>query len=160
MFGPAADGQQHMRADDLGRALGAVDADGDLVAALGEADALGVQADIDAFALEDLLDRGGDILVFARDQARRHFDDRDLAAEAAEHLGEFEADIAAADDHQMPRQEIDLHHRAVGEEGDLVEPGHVGHDGPSADIDEDPLGAQPLRRRPRPRAATKPRMSS
>ena len=52
-------------------------------------------------AFEDVGDRGRDVLVLARDQARRHLDDRDLAAEAAEHLREFEADVAAADDDQM-----------------------------------------------------------
>ena len=53
--GPAADRQQQVRADDLGLALGAVDADDDVVAALGEADALGIQPDRDPLALEDRL---------------------------------------------------------------------------------------------------------
>ena len=39
-------------------------------------------------------------------------DHRDLGSEAAEHLGEFQPDIAAADDDQMLGQEVELHHRA------------------------------------------------
>ena len=50
--------------------------------------------------------------------------DRDLAAEAPEHLRELEPDVAAADDHQMSRDEIDVHHRAVGQIVDLIEPRH------------------------------------
>ena len=56
------------------------------------------------------------------DQPRPHLDDGDLAPEAAKHLAEFETDIAAADDHQMLRQKIDIHHRAVGEIGHLIQP--------------------------------------
>ena len=45
-----------------------------------------------------------------RDDARRHLDDGDAAAEAPVHLREFESDVAAADDDQVLRQEIDVHH--------------------------------------------------
>jgi hypothetical protein len=45
----------------------------------------------------------------------------------------------------MPRQEIDVQHRAVGEVVDLVEAGDVGHGGAAADIDEDLVGAEHLR---------------
>ena len=66
-----------------------------------EADALGVEPHRDALGLEDVADRVRDVLVLAPDQPRPLLDHRHLAAEAAEHLGEFEADIAAADHHQM-----------------------------------------------------------
>ena len=62
-------------------------------------------------------DRGGNVRVFAVDEARRHLHDRDLAAEPPVHLGEFQPDIAAADDHQMARHEVDRHHRAVRQIG-------------------------------------------
>ena len=143
-IGAAPDRQQQVRAHDFGRALGAVDGRGDAVAVFGEADAFGVQPDIDAVALDYLPDRRRNVLVFARNQPRRHFDDGDRAAEAPVHLGKFEADIAAADDHQMPRQKIDRHHRGVGQIGNLVETGHRRHRRAAADIDEDPLGPQPL----------------
>src|SRR5262249_4313703 len=94
---PTADGQQQMRASDFGGAGGAIDLGDDLVAALGEADAFGIQPDFDAFALDDVLDRRRHILVLMTNESRRHFDDRYPAAKAAVHLAEFEADVAAAD---------------------------------------------------------------
>ena len=69
-----------------------------------EADAFGVQPDRDAFAFEDLPDRVGNVLVLARDQPRALLDHRHLGAEAAEHLREFEPDIAAADHDEVARQ--------------------------------------------------------
>ena len=41
------------------------------------------------------------------DQARTLLDDGDLRAEAAIHLAELEADVAAADDDQMLGQKVD-----------------------------------------------------
>ena len=76
------------------------------------------------------------------DEARRHFNDRDLAAEPPVHLGEFQPDIAAADDHQVARHEVDGHHRAVRQIGHLIEPGQVWHQSPAADIDEDAFGGE------------------
>ena len=86
------------------------------------------EPDVDALGLEDLADRRGDVLVFALDQAIAHLDDGDLAAEAAEHLPELEPDVAAADDDEVLGDEVDVHHRAVGEERHLVDAGHVGND--------------------------------
>ena len=54
-----------------------------------------------------VVDGLGNVLVFARDEARTLFDDRDLGAEAAVHLGELEPDVAAADDDQMPGQDVE-----------------------------------------------------
>ena len=45
----------------------------------------------------------------------------------------------------MPRQGIEVDHRAVGEIVDPVQAGHVGHRSPAADIDEDAVGAQDFR---------------
>src|SRR5882757_2855483 len=45
----------------------------------------------------------------------------------------------------MPRQEIEVHHRAVGEIVDAVQAGDFRHGGPAAHIDEDPVGAQDFR---------------
>ena len=57
-----------------------------------------------------------------------HLDDRHLAAEAAVHLGELEADVAAADDRPGARgRKSSVHHRAVGQVGDLVDAGHRRH---------------------------------
>ena len=74
-----------MRASDFGGAGGAIDFGDDLVAALDEADAFGVQPDIDALPLDDVLDRRRHILVLLANEPRRHFDDRYLAAKAGRH---------------------------------------------------------------------------
>ena len=42
----------------------------------------------------------------------------------------------------MARQKIDRHHRAVRQIRNLIDAGQVWRQGPSADIDEDPLGAE------------------
>src|SRR6516165_7435937 len=98
-----ADCQQQMRASDFGGAVGAIDLGDDIVAAFGEADAFGIQPDLDAFALDDVLDRRRHVLVLMANEPRRHFDDRYPAAKTAVHLAEFEADIAAADNDEMLR---------------------------------------------------------
>jgi len=59
-------------------------------------------------------------------------------------LPEFEPDIAAAYDDQMPRQKIDLHHRRMGQIGDLLNARHRRHQRSPADIDENALGPKPL----------------
>ena len=49
-----------------------------------------------------------DTLVLALDQARSLLDDGHLAAEAAVHLRKLEADVTAADDDEMTRQDIEI----------------------------------------------------
>ena len=75
-------------------------------------------------------------------EARPDLHDRDRAAEATIHLAKLEPDVAAAQHQEMPRQVVDLQHRAVGEIVDLVETRDVGHRGAAADIDEDLVGTQ------------------
>ena len=82
--------------------------DGDFGAAGLEPDAFRIKAHGDALGFEYLLNRGRHILVLARNQPRRHSPPRSPRAEAAVHLREFEADIAAADDDQMLRQRVEL----------------------------------------------------
>src|SRR5215831_16374656 len=77
-------------------------------------------------------------------ETRRHFDDRYPAPKPAVHLAEFEADIAAADNDEMPRQKIDVHHRRIRQVGHFGYAGHRRHQRPAADIDKDPFSPQPL----------------
>ena len=79
-----------------------------------------------------------------RDQPRRLLDDGDLGAEAPEHLRELEADVAAADDDEMPGHAIERQHRGVGEKRHVVNAGHVGNERATADVDEDPRRGQLL----------------
>jgi hypothetical protein len=94
----AAHGNQQMRADNLGFAALDSEAHRDVLAPLGDRHALHAQAQVDAFALQDVGDGHGNVPVLARDQPRCHLDDGHLAAEAAENLRKLEADVAAAED--------------------------------------------------------------
>src|SRR6266404_451173 len=142
---PPSGRHEQVGSPDLASAPVAVESHDDLAVALRDMQAFGVGADIDAFAAQERRDRLGHILVLARNEARAYLYDRDLAAEAAIHLSELEPDIAPAQHQEMPRQVVDVQHRAVGEIVDRVQTGDVGHHRPAADIDEDPVGAQDLR---------------
>ena len=95
----------------------------------------------------------GDVLVLARDQPLVALDDGHLAAEAPVHLAELEADVAAAEDHQMLGQEVDRHHRGVVEIGHGIDAGDRRDIGATADVDEDLVGREHARRRPSPPSA-------
>src|SRR5262249_50749942 len=110
-------------------------------ATLLETDAFGIGANLDALAAQDRFNRRRDVGIFAPDQSRPFFDYGHQAAEAAIHLGELEADIAAADDDQVPGKRFQLEDGSVGEVGDVVDTGHGWHDAATADIDENAIGA-------------------
>jgi len=100
--GGATYGEEDVGADGGGFfAFGAGYAYADAFSVRGEGDALGVEADVDAFALEDVEDGGGDVFVFVGDEALGALDDGDPGAEAAVHLAELDADIAAAYDDKV-----------------------------------------------------------
>ncbi len=87
------------------------------------------------------------VRIFPVEKARAALDDRDAAAEPPHRLGEFQADVAAAEDDEVVGQAFqvqgfDVRHRPGG-----GEPGHVGNAGAGADVDEDTLAPQ------QPRAA-------
>ena len=128
-----------MRSGNTGAPARAVQSNADAFPMLFDAEALGVQPDLDALAGKDFGNGVGDFRVLAPDQAWSHLDNGNLAAEAAIHLRELQPNIAAADNHEMIGQEIDRHHRAVVQSPDRVEAGHVGRGGAAADIDEDTL---------------------
>ena len=106
--GAAADGEEDVGADAVGVSSSQFDADGYVVSARLEMDALGVQAHRDALFFEEGFDGCGDVFVFARDEAGGFFDDGDFASEAAEDLAEFEADVAAAYDDEMAGQSFEF----------------------------------------------------
>src|SRR5262249_53303755 len=121
-----ADRDQQVGTDDLRGFSPGFDLHGYGFALLLHTDHFTVEAQVDAFLAEKIADRLRDVLVLPRDQARPELDQGHLAAEAAIHLGEFKSDVAAAQDDEMWREKIYLHHRAVGEVGDLVEAGNRG----------------------------------
>ena len=98
--------------------------------------------DGDALVLEDVPDGRRDVLVLARGQPRTLLDDGDLGAEAPVHLRELQRDVAAADDDEMLGHGVEFEDADVGQVVDVGQPRHVGHHGPPADVEEDPVGLE------------------
>src|ERR1700730_257904 len=135
--GAAANGEEDVGSDAVRRVVGAVDAGGYIVAARLKVNALGAGSNGNAFFFKEGLDGGGDVLIFARDQARGLLDDGDFAAEAAKDLSEFEADVAAAYDDEMAGQSFELEDAYVVHPRDAIDSGKIGDYGASSDVDED-----------------------
>src|SRR5215469_18643260 len=133
-----------MRAHDLARLVVACHLHRHAITAPRDAHALRFEPDGGPFVLEDRPDSDRDFLVFPADESRRHLDNGHAAAEPPVHLRELQSDIAASDDDQMLGQEIDVHHAAVGKEGDFGEAGHVWHARPAANVDEDLVALEKL----------------
>src|ERR1700722_13120449 len=120
----------------LGTTACAVDRHYQFIALFPDGQAFCIKAQVDAFALKYRAHRGGDIFVFAINQARLHFNDGDFTAKTPVHLAEFKAYVAASYDHQMLRKKVDLHHRAIVKVFDLIKPGHGRRLSASPNIDE------------------------
>jgi hypothetical protein len=69
-------------------------------------------------------------------------DQRQLATEATIHLTEFKSDEATAEDDEVWREKIDVHHRAVREVGNSIKAGNWGDYSARADIDKDAIGSE------------------
>ena len=108
---------------------------------------LGSQQDLDALVLHQLQQRIRHVRVFPFEQPRAALDDRDPAAEPPHRLGEFQADVTAAENDEMFGQAFQVQGFDVRHRPRCGEAGHVGDGGAGADVDEDALAAQ------RPRAA-------
>ena len=122
--GHAAHGQQHVRAGDVGRAFVAFEADSDLIAAALEMNAVGADANLDAFGFEDVANHLGGVFVFVGSEAGGFVDDGDLRAEAAKHLRELEANGAAADDDEVLGELVEIEDGGAGEERNRIDAGH------------------------------------
>src|SRR5580704_393364 len=99
---------------------------------------------IDTLPRQDIGDRCRYVCILVRSQTLPVMDDTDLAAKPPIHLTEFQTNIAAAQYQQVARQEVDVHHRSVGEVIDLIEARNLGHIRASTDIDENPVGRKDL----------------
>lgn len=100
VFGGAPGGEQQVAAGDLG-GLGAGAADPDVAGRPGGVSTGGGGRDSDAVGSHAVGDGGADVGVFPGQQPVGALDDGDLGAESPEHLREFAADVAAADDEQV-----------------------------------------------------------
>jgi hypothetical protein len=103
-----------MGANDLSITRLAFHHDRGIRAAPCEADAFGTKTNVDSLCLENVPHSRGHILVLAVDKTRSLLDDGHLAAEAAVHLRKLEADVTAADDDEVMRQDIEIQQGFVG----------------------------------------------
>ena len=97
---------------------------------------------LDAVFLQDRGDSFGDVLVFVAEKLRGALDDGDAAAEAAEELREFQANVAAAEDEEMRRNFGEFHDRGAGQEGNFGKAGNVGDGGAASGIQEIAVGGE------------------
>ena len=148
---PAA--SRHVAGHDLRRALRALQLHGRTVGMRREGDAARVGAHRDALVLQHLGDGLGDVGILAPDQVRVLLHHRDLRPQAAKDLRKFQADVAAADHHQMLRQRAQLQDRGVVQRTDLIKPRQLRGACASAHVEEDArcteflrAHAQPIRR--------------
>ena len=79
-------------------------------------------AGLDALLLECLLNGFRHVAILRRQELVVALDERDTAAEAAEHLRELDADVAAAEDQELAWELVLLQERAVVEESMLRQP--------------------------------------
>src|SRR5581483_9957291 len=91
---------------------------------------------------ENLPDARDDIRIFLVDDLGGHFDDGDLAAEAAEHLRELDADRSAAEDQQRLRELVAVEKRRVIDELRIRETFDRRHRGASAGRDHDVFASE------------------
>ncbi len=140
----APDGEQEVRARNLGFPLRRFEARADVTAGPFKALARGASANVDALAGENVHDGGGHVLVLARHETRGRLDDRDLGSEAAENLGELEPDVAAAEHDEAARYGLEVHDRLICQVIDRFEAGDRRNNRPSTDVDVNPLCGKPL----------------
>ena len=85
-----------------------------------------MQQDFDALVRHQLPQRVRHVRIFPFEEARAALDDRDAAAEPPHRLGEFQADVAAAEDDEVAGQAFQVQGFDVRHRPGDGEPGHVG----------------------------------
>src|SRR6266851_5898398 len=97
---------------------------------------------LDSVFLEDFLDLGGNVGVFAQNQPRIAVHDRHARTEPSEHLAELKSYVATAEHDEMLGQLGQLHDARGIEEANRIEPRDWRHGGPAACIDYDALAPE------------------
>src|ERR1700676_1730560 len=114
----------------------------DLSSCLRGARRVRVQYELDAILFQDGSDCGGHVEVLPPEYAAGGLDNGYAAAEAAEHLPEFQGDVAASENDQMFRHGAQFHDGSTVEKEHVFEAVKCRHGGPRTSIDEDSLAAQ------------------
>ncbi len=99
----------------------------------------------DTFVAQHRQDRGRDVAIFPSGELWSHLDDRHTAAEAAIGLGQFQSDIAAADDEQVVGQPIELERLDIGERLCRRKAGNLRDHGVRPEIENHPMAGQHAR---------------
>ena len=92
--------------------------------------------ELDAFGFERFLKRDCDVSVFSSQDLTAAMNNRHAAAKAAEHLPEFEPDIAATEDDQVFGNFLQFHQRLIREVAGRVDSGDAWRSGPRSRVDE------------------------
>src|SRR5438105_8609706 len=123
-----------------GQFLAAGQADGDVPRASGYPLHVRAKPQIDALAPEGSLDLRRYVRILPPEEMLAMVDDRRARAEAAKHLCKLAADVAAAEDGEVPGNLADLHDRAVVQPGDLLQSLDGRHGRPRSRVDHHHLG--------------------
>src|SRR6516225_8457329 len=148
-----------MASHHLRRTRSTLHADYDLLPLRAEADAFCVGPDGDAFRFEDLAHTVRYIRVLAVDQPRASLDHRHLRSEAPVHLCELQADITAADHHQMARHRIELQNAGVCQIWHITRAWEIRHRRPPTDVEKDAFTLNRLIAYDHPMRGLKPSMA-
>src|SRR5438046_2739359 len=97
---------------------------------------------MNTLGLQDFTNRGRNVFVLTCNQPRSDLDDGHFAAKTPKHLSEFDADITAAQDDQVARQKVDIHHGTIGEKRNVLQTRYEGPDCAAAHVDENAWGSQ------------------
>src|SRR5580698_3227725 len=100
---------------------------------------LGVECDVDPLVDEQLLKRAADVRVFVAGKLRAFLEHAHLRAESTKCLSQFEADVAAAEHHQMLGQAVELERLDMSHRFGLGQSGQVRNRGARTKVEEHPL---------------------
>ena len=134
--GGAPDGKQQMRALNFLRGICVADTHRHALIFAGNGQVFRIALHHNPFCFQNRLNGRRHGFIFTRNQSWPGLDDRHAAAKATVGLCKLQADIAAANNDQMLRQKIDVHHAGIGEVVHPTQARNIRHRSTSADIDK------------------------
>jgi len=140
--GNASGGDEEVRAFDFAGLSGGAEFHGDAVAGARDFFDSGVEMNLNAVLLKDGGDGFGDVFIFAAEELASALKNRDPAAEAAEELREFEADVAAAKNEEVGGNFGELHDGSAVEEGNVRKAWGIGDGGVASGVDKEAIGGE------------------
>src|SRR5215468_2727309 len=102
----------------------------------------GFKQKVNAILFEDICHRGSNIGIFASKQSCTRLNNGDFASQSTEELTELETDVAAAENHQMFGNDVQLHDGSAGEKPDVLEASNLRNGGAAANVNEETVCRQ------------------